>query len=45
MIPPLYTLLILIAFGLTLWHGSKGVPPLWVALLLVILAIMLGLAR
>lgn len=45
MIPPLYTLLILIALGLTIWHGSKGVPPVWVPLLFVILALMLSMAK
>jgi hypothetical protein len=46
MIPGAYALLILIAFGLTIWNiVTSGKPPLSIPVLLVIIALMLGLAR
>jgi hypothetical protein len=40
------TVLVLIAFALTLFHGVTGKPLLWVAVLLVCIALLVGsLAR
>jgi hypothetical protein len=35
-------LLVLIAFGLTLWHGVTGKPALWVAVLLLCIVHLIG---
>jgi len=45
LIPSAYALLVIVAFALTLIHGSGGKPPLWVPVLLLCIAMMIGLAR
>lgn len=41
-LPSVYILLVLIAFVLTLINGTTGKVPLWVAVLLVIIALLAG---
>jgi hypothetical protein len=36
------SVLVLIAFGLTLLNGIKGQPPLWLPVLLMTIAMLIG---
>ena len=44
-IPSAYALLVLLAFAFTLASGTTSKMPVWIPLLLVCIALMLGLAK
>jgi hypothetical protein len=45
MLTSAYTLLVLIALGLTLIHGITGRVPLWIAVLLLSIALLISVVR